>query len=102
MGHPALANKESRLVIAETIRQFLHKSGHSRKVLINRESHNLSESTVNKVFQGEFSERTLAMIEAILNCSFRSSTETCGENKEPNGYRLEVDNLQGTYLCVRP
>ena len=42
------------------------------------------------------------MIEAILNCSFRSSTETCGENKEANGYRLEVDNLQGTYLCVRP
>jgi hypothetical protein len=98
------ANKEERLATAQSIRRFLLAAGHQRKYLVNREPYNLSESTVNKVFQGEFSERTLGMIEAMLGTSFTSSKEQIEKAPEDiGGYTSEsVAGLQGSYLCVRP
>jgi hypothetical protein len=104
MGH--LTTKEA-LAIANAIQSFLHSTGQSRKSLIGRPPHKLSESTVNKVFQGAFSERTLIMIEATLGRSFRVESEPAKEDaradKEAGGYTFETaQSLQGDYLCARP
>jgi hypothetical protein len=99
-----LATKEARLAVSNAIRDFLHATGQPRKLLVGREPHKLSESTVNKIFQGEFSERTLTVIETILGRTFRLNE---GRNdkaaNEVGGYVFDtVDSLQGDYFCVRP
>ena len=101
-GQRQLDTKEERLAIADEIREFLNAAGQSRKVLIDQERHKLSESTGNKVFQGEFSERTLLMIESILGKSFGLRQNTDKADKAIGGYTLEsVDAMQGDYLCIR-
>lgn len=99
-----LADKQARLAIAQAIQEFLHAAGQSRKVLIDREPRKLSESTVNKVFQGEFSERTLTMIEAMLGRSFGArKAEPERAASKVGGYGFEAAAaLEGEYLCVRP
>jgi hypothetical protein len=99
-----LGSKEERLAIAKSINNFLLAAGHRRKYLVNREPYNLSESTVNKVFQGEFSERTLRMIEAMLGTSFLLGRQEIEQAPtDVGGYTSEsVALLEGDYLCVRP
>ena len=102
-GQRRLDTKEERLAIADEIREFLNTAGQSRKVLVDQERHKLSESTVNKLFQGEFSERTLLMIESILGKSFGLKQNTDKADKAIGGYTLEsVDAMQGDYVCIRP
>ena len=98
-----LADRESRLAIAQAIREFLHVAGQSRKVLIDREPCKLSESTVNKVFRGEFSERTLTMIEAMLGHSFRGRKRAPNPDAGADDSRFDATApLQGDYFCARP
>src|SRR5215475_9193880 len=98
-GQRQLDTKEERLAIADEIREFLNAAGQSRKVLIDQERHKLSESTVNKVFQGEFSERTLLMIESILGKSFGLRQNTDKADKAIGGYTLEsVDAIEKHHL----
>ena len=102
-GQRRLDTKEERLAIADEIREFLNTAGQSRKVLVDQERHKLSEFTVNKLFQGEFSERTLLMIEFILGKSFGLKQNTDKADKAIGGYTLElVDATQGDYVCIRP
>lgn len=96
-----LQTKSQRLAIAAAIQHHLDAHGLSRKDLIRDY---LSKSTIDKVFQGEFSERTLTKIEAILNISLTS--KHAEEDQAPSqvgGYAFAaVEHLQGDYLCVRP
>jgi len=92
-----------RVLIANGIQAHLDAKGLFRKVLLR---HDLCESTINKVFQGVFSERTLRKIEAILNCRF-SSESKAGEpdaaSDHLGGYAYHtVKYLEGEYLCARP
>jgi hypothetical protein len=96
-----LQTKAQRLAIATAIQHHLDAHGLSRKDLIREY---LSKSSIDKVFQGEFSERTLTKIEAILNISLTAKhAEDEQAPSQVGGYALQaVDHLQGDYLCVRP
>ena len=94
-------SKSERLAIAAAIQHHLDAHGLARKDLIRDY---LSKSTIDKLFQGEFSERTLTKIEAILKISLTSKP---GEDDQApgqfGGYTLQaVEYMQGDYLCVRP
>lgn len=94
-------SKNERLAIAAAIQHHLDAHGLARKDLIRDY---LSKSTIDKLFQGEFSERTLTKIEAILKISLTSKP---GEDDQApgqfGGYTLQaVEYMQGDYLCVRP
>jgi hypothetical protein len=94
-------SKNERLAIATAIQHHLDAHGLARKDLIRDY---LSKSTIDKLFQGEFSERTLTKIEAILKISLTSKP---GEDDQApgqfGGYTLHaVEYMQGDYLCVRP
>jgi len=97
----ALQTKSQRLAIAAAIQHHLDAHGLARKDLIRD---HLSKSTIDKLFQGEFSERTLTKIEAILNISLAPKhAEEDQAPSEVGGYTLQaVEYLQGDYLCVRP
>jgi hypothetical protein len=97
----ALQSKTQRLAIAAAIQHHLDAHGLARKDLIRD---HLSKSTIDKLFQGEFSERTLTKIEAILNISLAPNhAEEDQAASDVGGYtRQAVDYLQGDYLCVRP
>jgi hypothetical protein len=93
--------KSERQAIAAAIQHHLDAHGLARKDLIRDY---LSKSTIDKLFQGEFSERTLTKIEAILKISLTSKP---GEDDQApgqfGGYTLQaVEYMQGDYLCVRP
>jgi hypothetical protein len=96
-----LQTKSQRLAIAAAIQHHLDAHGLSRKDLIRDY---LSKSTIDKLFQGEFSERTLTKIEAILNISLTARHND--DDQAPSqfgGYSFSaVEHLQGDYLCVRP
>ncbi len=93
--------KSERLAIAAAIQHHLDVHGLARKDLIRDY---LSKSTIDKLFQGEFSERTLTKIEAILKISL--TAKPAEDDQAPGqfgGYTLQaVAYLQGDYLCVRP
>ena len=97
----SLQTKSQRLAIAAAIQHHLDAHGLARKDLIRDY---LSKSTIDKLFQGEFSERTLTKIEAILNIAL--TPKHAEDDQAPSqigGYTLQaVDYLQGDYLCVRP
>jgi len=97
----SLQSKSQRLAIAAAIQHHLDAHGLARKDLIRDY---LSKSTIDKLFQGEFSERTLTKIEAILNIAL--TPKHAEDDQAPSqigGYTLQaVDYLQGDYLCVRP
>jgi hypothetical protein len=96
-----LQSKRQRLAIAAAIQHHLDAHGLARKDLIRDY---LSKSSIDKLFQGEFSERTLTKVEAILNTSFAPKPAEDDQAPGPiGGYSLQaVDYLQGDYLCVRP
>lgn len=100
-GSPALTSKDARLAVAHAIQHHLDVNGLARKDLIRDY---LSKATIDKVFQGEFSDRTLTKIEGILKTSFAATNDD--ERRAPNrlgGYSHEsVEKLIGDYLAVRP
>jgi len=98
----ALGSKPDKKVIATAIQRYLDANGLARKDLIRE---HLSKSSIEKLFQGDFTERTLNKVEGILKTSFRAPSPTPGEtaDRSVGGYVFDaVEYLQGDYLCVRP
>jgi hypothetical protein len=62
-----LGSKEDRKAIASAIQRHLDAIGLARKDLIRE---HLSKSSIEKLFQGDFTERTLNKVEGILKTSF--------------------------------
>ena len=95
------SDKLARKAIAKAIQKHLDVKGLKRAHLVRRD---LSEATINKVFQGVFTDRTLNKIEAILQTSFHAHVDVEDEAPEHiGGYALHmVRSIQGRYLCVRP
>jgi hypothetical protein len=100
-----LGSKAERKAIAGQIQRYLDKHGMSRKDLIRDY---LSQSSIEKLFQGDFTDRTLNKVEGILATTFqrgavRAPVEIRTAAKTVGGYMFDaVKHLQGDYLCVRP
>jgi hypothetical protein len=94
-------DETERLGVAAAIKKHLHAKGLSRKQL---ERHDLSLSTINKALAGEFSDATLAKLEAVLGASFTSDQKIRGTAPEAlGGYSFDiVEEFVGNYLFVRP
>jgi hypothetical protein len=98
----ALGSKTDKKAIATAIQRYLDANGLARKDLIRE---HLSKSSIEKLFQGDFTERTLNKIEGILKTSFRapSTLREDTADRSVGGYVFTaVEYLQGDYLCVRP
>jgi hypothetical protein len=97
-----LGSKQDRKAIANTIQRHLDAIGLARKDLIRE---HLSKSSIEKLFQGDFTERTLNKVEGILKTSFQRQPKAREDTaaKSVGGYVFDaVEYLQGDYLCVRP
>jgi hypothetical protein len=97
-----LGSKPDRKAIASAIQRYLDANGLARKDLIRE---HLSKSSIEKLFQGDFTERTLNKVEGILKTSFQKAAavrrDTAG--KSVGGYVFDaVEYLQGDYLSIRP
>ena len=98
----ALGSKPDKKAIASAIQRYLDANGLARKDLIRE---HLSKSSIEKLFQGDFTERTLNKVEGILKTSFRKSSAGRDDtaDRSVGGYVFDaVEYLQGDYLCVRP
>ena len=98
----ALGSKPDKKAIATAIQRYLDANGLARKDLIRE---HLSKSSIEKLFQGDFIERTLDKVEGILKTTFRKSSAGRDDtaDRSVGGYVFDaVDYLQGDYLCVRP
>lgn len=98
----ALGSKPDKKAIATAIQRYLDANGLARKDLIRE---HLSKSSIEKLFQGDFTERTLNKVEGILKTSFRapSASREDTADRSVGGYVFDaVEYLQGDYLCVRP
>ena len=98
----ALGSKPDKKAIATAIQRYLDANGLARKDLIRE---HLSKSSIEKLFQGDFTERTLNKVEGILKTSFRASSAIREDtaDRSVGGYVFDaVEYLQGDYLCVRP
>ena len=97
-----LGSKPGRKAIASAIQRHLDTNGLARKDLIRE---HLSKSTIEKLFQGDFTERTLNKVEGILKARFQGQSAGREDTaaKSVGGYGFDaVEYLQGDYLCVRP
>jgi len=97
-----LGSKQDRKAIASAIQRHLDAIGLARKDLIRE---HLSKSSIEKLFQGDFTERTLNKVEGILKTSFQRQPNARDDTaaKSVGGYVFDaVEYLQGDYLCVRP
>jgi hypothetical protein len=97
-----LGSKQDKKAIASAIQRYLDANGLARKDLIRE---HLSKSSIEKLFQGDFTERTLNKVEGILKTSFQRQTPVRDDTaaKSVGGYVFDaVEYLQGDYLCVRP
>ena len=95
-----LGSKPDRKAIASAIQRHLDANGLARKDLIRE---HLSKSSIEKLFQGDFTERTLDKIEGILKISFRKPSAKDTADRSVGGYVFDaVEYLQGDYICVRP
>jgi hypothetical protein len=98
----ALGSKPDKKAIASAIQRYLDANGLARKDLIRE---HLSKSSIEKLFQGDFTERTLNKVEGILKTSFRapSAVRKDTADRSVGGYVFDaIEYLQGDYLCVRP
>jgi hypothetical protein len=97
----SLGSKPDKKAIADAIQRYLDANGLARKDLIRE---HLSKSTIEKLFQGDFTDRTLNKVEGVLKTSFqRPSRRQEAACKTVGAYVFEaVEYLQGDYLCVRP
>lgn len=99
-----LGSKADRKAIAAAIQRYLDTHGKARKDLVTAF---LSMSSVEKLFQGDFTERTLNKVEGILNTTFQRPARALSEvrmaAKSVGGYMFDaVKHMQGHYLCIRP
>ena len=97
-----LGSKQDKKAIASAIQRHLDANGLARKDLIRE---HLSKSSIEKLFQGDFTERTLNKVEGILKTSFQRQATFRDDTaaKSVGGYVFDaVEHLQGDYLCVRP
>src|ERR1700731_3071748 len=96
-----LGSKPDKKAIAGAIQRYLDANGLARKDLIRE---HLSKSSIEKLFQGDFTERTLNKVEGILKTSFQKpAARQDAAAKSVGGYVFDaVKNLQGDYLCIRP
>jgi hypothetical protein len=97
----ALNSKPDKKAIAVAIQRYLDANGLARKDLIRE---HLSKSSIEKLFQGDFTERTLNKVEGILKTNFRapSTVQDHTADRSVGGYVFNaVEYLQGDYLCVR-
>lgn len=97
-----LGSKQDKKAIASAIQRHLDANGLARKDLIRE---HLSKSSIEKLFQGDFTERTLNKVEGILKTSFQRQPNARDDTaaKSVGGYVFDaVEYLQGDYLCVRP
>ncbi|MDP1583893.1 MAG: hypothetical protein Q8M18_10760 [Bradyrhizobium sp.] len=105
-----LGSRQDRKIIASAIQRHLDANGLARKDLIRE---HLSKSSIEKLFQGDFTERTLNKVEGILKTSFQRQAQGQLQGqlkvrddtaaKSVGGYVFDaVEYLQGDYLCVRP
>jgi hypothetical protein len=96
-----LGSKSDKKEIADAIQRYLDANGLARKDLIRE---HLSKSSIEKLFQGDFTERTLNKVEGILKTSFqRRKARQEAAPKSVGGYVFDaVEYLVGDYLCVRP
>ncbi|HTA99377.1 MAG TPA: hypothetical protein VK804_02795 [Bradyrhizobium sp.] len=96
----AHGSKPDKKAIATAIQRHLDANGLARKDLIRE---HLSKSSIEKLFQGDFTERTLDKVEGILKASFRKPSGKETADRSVGGYVFDaVEYLQGDYLCVRP
>jgi hypothetical protein len=98
----ALNAKPNKKAIAVAIQRHLDANGLARKDLIRE---HLSKSSIEKLFQGDFTERTLDKVEGILKTSFRAPSVVRQDtaDRSVGGYVFAtVEYLQGDYICVRP
>ena len=98
----SLGSKPDKKAIADAIQRYLDANGLARKDLIRE---HLSKSTIEKLFQGDFTDRTLNKVEGVLKTSFQKASRARQEaaSKTVGAYVFEaVEYLQGDYLCVRP
>src|SRR6195256_2517764 len=98
----ALGSEPDKKAIANAIQRYPDANGLARKDLIRE---HLSKSSIEKLFQGDFTERTLDKIEGILKISFRkpAAVRQDAAAKSVGGYVFDaVEYLQGDYLCIRP
>src|SRR6195952_469168 len=96
----ALGSKPDKKAIASAIQRYLDANGLARKDLIRE---HLSKSSIEKLFQGDFTERTLDKVEGILKISFRKPSAKDTADRSVGGYVFDaVEYLQGDYLCIRP
>jgi hypothetical protein len=94
----SLQTKSQRLAIAAAIQHHLDAHGLARKDLIRDY---LSKSTIDKLFQGEFSERTLTKIEAILNIAL--TPRHAEDDQAPSqigGYTLQAATICRAIICA--
>src|SRR3984957_5243822 len=97
-----LGSKPDKKAIAGAIQRYLDANGLARKDLIRE---HLSKSSIEKLFQGDFTERTLNKVEGILKTSFQKPAAVRRDTaaKSVGGYVFDaVEYLQGDYLCIRP
>lgn len=96
-----LGSKQDKKSIAGAIQRYLDANGLARKDLIRE---HLSKSSIEKLFQGDFTERTLNKVEGVLKTGFqRPSAAKETASKSVGGYVFDaVEYLQGDYLCIRP
>jgi hypothetical protein len=97
-----LGSKPDKKAIASAIQRYLDANGLARKDLIRE---HLSKSSIEKLFQGDFTERTLNKVEGILKTSFQKPAAVRRDTaaKSVGGYVFDaVEYLQGDYLCIRP
>lgn len=97
-----LGSKQDKKAIASAIQRHLDAKGLARKDLIRE---HLSKSSIEKLFQGDFTERTLNKVEGILKTGFQRQAAVRDDTaaKSVGGYVFDaVEYLQGDYLCVRP
>ncbi|MDO9298375.1 hypothetical protein, partial [Bradyrhizobium sp.] len=97
-----LGSRQDKKAIASAIQRHLDANGLARKDLIRE---HLSKSSIEKLFQGDFTERTLNKVEGILKTSFQRQARVKDDTaaKSVGGYVFDaVEYLQGDYLCVRP
>jgi hypothetical protein len=91
-----LGSKQDRKAIASTIQRHLDANGLARKDLIRE---HLSKSSIEKLFQGDFTERTLNKVEGILKTSFQRQAQGQPKARDDTaaksvgGYVFDASNI---------
>ena len=89
-----LGSKQDKKAIANAIQRHLDANGLARKDLIRE---HLSKSSIEKLFQGDFTERTLNKVEGILKTSFQGQAQGAKAAQGQGRYRIQIRRR----ICLR-